>query len=57
MSLFTTNLRRSVGAGESLVIRAHLERAIIGPAGSAVGLVSVFTGTLLMWTLPANLRT
>jgi len=34
MSLFTTNLRRSVGAG----------------------LVSVFMGTLLMWTLPANLH-
>ncbi|KAI0307331.1 hypothetical protein B0F90DRAFT_1687444 [Multifurca ochricompacta] len=34
MSLFTGNLRRSIGAG----------------------LISVFTGTLLMWTLPPNLR-
>ncbi|KAH9077357.1 hypothetical protein EDB83DRAFT_2349659 [Lactarius deliciosus] len=34
MSLFTGNLRRSVGAG----------------------LVSFFTGTLLMWTLPSNLH-
>ncbi|KAH9977963.1 hypothetical protein BGW80DRAFT_1285105 [Lactifluus volemus] len=34
MSLFTGNLRRSVGAG----------------------LASVLTGTLLMWTLPSNLR-
>jgi len=34
MSLFTGNLRRSVGAG----------------------LISAFTGTLLMWTLPSNLH-